>query len=134
MIQLGPAQLRWAHQIDRLFASVQDALIPPGARLESIAERMADPGRILRVARKGETLLGALDGRIEGDRGSIAQLAVAQDVRFRGVGKALVEAFASEARSEGARLLEAWVIDPESEGFWLSMSFERDPDGAYRRT
>ena len=85
--------------VDRLLAHHRDALVPPRAHLEPVADRIrdaeADPRRILLAAYLEATLetLGFLDAEIDEQVPAtleVAQLIVTPRARYRGLGRRLV--------------------------------------------
>jgi len=119
--------------LDLILQEARSALVPEAAELEPVATRLQDTERWLWAATLEGRTAGIVDARLSEGRCAIAQIAVDSEARFKGVGRALVEAVADAARRRGAAVLEAWVLNGESESFWASLDFEHEADGAYRR-
>jgi predicted N-acetyltransferase YhbS len=99
---------RWtsAERLDELLALAHDAfggLQPPSSVLnetvDDVARRLRDGFALL--ARADGRLIGSVFAARQGDALYLARLAVAPVWRKQGVGRALVEAAASEARTAG---------------------------------
>ena len=82
----------------------------PGARF--FRERLADQSPVMLAARRGQEIAGVAFGHVEGGGlGTVDQLAVAAAVRGRGLGRRLLAALESGARSLGVRELTLGSID-----------------------
>jgi ribosomal protein S18 acetylase RimI-like enzyme len=97
------------------------------------------------VERDPEALLIAeIDGRMvgtviagwDGWRGNMYRLAVAPDVRRRGIGSALVDGAERRFRALGCRRVTALVADadPGAVEFWTGVDYERYPMKRFVRT
>jgi ribosomal protein S18 acetylase RimI-like enzyme len=95
------------------------------------------PERVLRVIEAGAVLVAETDGAIvgaviaafDGWRGNFYRLAVAPEVRRRGIGARLVAAGEERLRAAGAPRITALVAfaDADVRAFWASVGYEADP-------
>lgn len=132
------AEDRQRARLDALLTNNRRALVPRGARLESIGERVSeattDPCRILVGAWLNDRPMGLLDARFgwpEPGDVVIEQLAVHRSARRRGYGRALVQTALGLARVRFAaveRVLAA-VLDPHGEAahFWEGLGLHPQP-------
>jgi GNAT superfamily N-acetyltransferase len=82
----------------------------PGARF--LRNRLAGQSAMMLAARREEEIAGVALGHLEGgDLGTVDQLAVAAAVRGRGLGRRLLSALESGARSLGVRQLTLGSVD-----------------------
>jgi ribosomal protein S18 acetylase RimI-like enzyme len=108
-------QIRAPEELDlacRLVLRVFPSLEPgwPGSRL--LRERLADQSPVMLAARRGQEIAGVVLGHVEGGGlGTVDQLAVSAAVRGRGLGRRLLAALESGARSLGVRELTLGSVD-----------------------
>lgn len=82
----------------------------PGPRL--LRERLAGQSPVMLAAMRGQEIAGVVLGHVEGGGlGTVDQLAVAAAVRGRGLGRRLLAALESGARSLGVRQLTLGSVD-----------------------
>jgi GNAT superfamily N-acetyltransferase len=119
--------------LDEILARARYALVSPREHLEPVGERVLDTadGRLLLWAEWEGRPVGLVDARLhhpEPGALTYAQLAVAQAVRFRGVGRALVVATARAAEADVGPLMGLFAaVRPTADGalaFWSSLGFE----------
>ncbi|MDR2657484.1 MAG: GNAT family N-acetyltransferase [Oscillospiraceae bacterium] len=101
---------------------------------EAVARFIERNPRTCLVADDGQGLLGCVLCGHDGRRATIYHLAVRQDARLRGVGKALVTACASAMSMEGIDKLRLLVFKTNEGGnaFWESIGFHARDDVVYR--
>jgi ribosomal protein S18 acetylase RimI-like enzyme len=95
------------------------------------------PQRVMRVIEAGAVLVAETDGAIvgaviaafDGWRGNFYRLAVAPELRRRGIGARLVAAGEERLRAAGAPRITALVAfaDADVRAFWASVGYEADP-------
>jgi ribosomal protein S18 acetylase RimI-like enzyme len=95
------------------------------------------PQRVMRVIEAGAVLVAETDGAIvgaviaafDGWRGNFYRLAVAPELRRRGIGARLVAAGEERLRAAGAPRITALVAfaDADVRAFWASVRYEADP-------
>ena len=90
-------------------AALERAEFPDGADEGMLTRLLNTDGGVILVAEEGETLLGYVWVRFVLDEGDIGNVAVAPDVRRRGIGAALMEAFQTEAERRGAAVVQLEV-------------------------
>jgi len=128
-----------ARALDAVLEAARPHLVPPEAWLEPAADRVGEA----EVDEERWVYVGYVDGRavgiLDAQRNSpepgvitIVHLAVDRAHRRHGVGRALVEALADEAKATGHATLRACLIDAQSAGFWPELDFERTHE-EYRR-
>ena len=108
-------QIRTPQELDlacrfllRIFPSLEPGW--PGPRF--FRERLAGQSPVMLAARRGQEIAGVALGHVEGGGlGTVDQLAVAAAVRGRGLGRRLLAALESGARSLGVRELTLGSID-----------------------
>ena len=95
-------------------------------RVERLVAR--DPEALLVADRDGE-LVGAVIAAWDGWRGNLYRLAVAPELRRRGVARLLVEAAEARLRERGVPRFGALVAfeDAGATAFWEAMGYARDP-------
>ncbi len=133
---VGPSSpARWLEILDGILRGAAPALVGADERLEPMAERLldaaTDPARILLCAHVTGEPVGLIDGFVhvpEPGVLTIAQLAVGAPHRFRGVGRALVEAAVADAAARGAPVSAmAAAVRARAAGalaFWASLGLE----------
>jgi ribosomal protein S18 acetylase RimI-like enzyme len=108
-------QIRTPQELDlacRFLLRVFPSLEPgwPGPRF--FRERLAGQSPVMLAARRGEETAGVVLGHVEGGGlGTVDQLAVASAARGRGLGRRLLAALESGARSLGVRELTLGSVD-----------------------
>ena len=108
-------QIRTPQELDlacRFLLRVFPSLEPgwPGPRF--FRERLAGQSPVMLAARRGEETAGVVLGHVEGGGlGTVDQLAVASAARGRGLGRGLLAALESGARSLGVRELTLGSVD-----------------------
>lgn len=90
-------------------AALERAEFPDGADEEMLTRLLNTDGGVILVAEEGETLLGYVWVRFVLDEGDIGNVAVAPDVRRRGIGAALLKALFAESERRGAVVLQLEV-------------------------
>ena len=108
-------QIRTPQELDlacrfllRIFPSLEPGW--PGPRF--FRERLAGQSPVMLAARRGEETAGVVLGHVEGGGlGTVDQLAVASAARGRGLGRRLLAALESGARSLGVRELTLGSVD-----------------------
>ena len=90
-------------------AALERAEFPDGADEGMLTRLLAADGGVILVAEEGETLLGYVWARFVLDEGDIGNVAVAPDVRRRGIGAALLKALFAESERRGAAVLQLEV-------------------------
>ncbi len=89
-----------------------------------------NPGLSWVTRNKDRELIGAVLCGHDGRRGYLHHLAVAQDYRRKGIGRALVERCLSSLRE--LRVLKCNIflfsINPEGEGFWKAIGWKKRED------
>jgi GNAT superfamily N-acetyltransferase len=92
----------------RIFPSQKPGGLGPGL----LRERLADQSPMMLAAKHEEDIAGVVLGHLEGGGlGTVDQLAVAAAVRGRGLGRRLLSALESGARSLGVRQLTLGSVD-----------------------
>ena len=87
-------------------------------------ERLAAQSPMMLTAKREQQIAGVALGHMDGDGpGTVDHLAVAAAVRGRGLGRALLAALESGARSLGVRQLTLGSID-EAEGFYQRCGYQ----------
>ena len=108
-------QIRTPQELDlacRFLLRVFPSLEPgwPGPRF--FRERLAGQSPVMLAARRGEETAGVVLGHVDGGGlGTVDQLAVASAARGRGLGRGLLAALESGARSLGVRQLTLGSVD-----------------------
>lgn len=99
----------WTHEADLLGGQRTDA--------EGLAASIADPDRIILLARDGKTLVGCVEiSRAAASRAYLGLLSVAPSQQRRALGKALIAAAETEAQARfGATHIEMTVIRQRAE-------------------
>ena len=97
--------------------------------VEAVEAVLEQPGSVLLLAFSGESLVGTLVVGWDGWRGNMYRLAVREDMRRRGIGRALVDAGHEHLRSVGARRVTALVGREEAAAveLWRAAGYEADP-------
>jgi N-acetylglutamate synthase len=82
------------------------------------------------VIEHGKRIIGAIIGGTDGRRGYLYHLAVAQDQRKKGYGRALAESCAKSFEQIGILKCHAMVRsdNPEGRGFWEHLGWQRRED------
>jgi len=120
-------QIRTPQELDlacRFLLRVFPSLEPgwPGPRF--FRERLAGQSPVMLAARRGEETAGVVLGHVEGGGlGTVDQLAVASTARGRGLGRGLLAALESGARSLGVRQLTLGSID-RAVGFYERCGYQ----------
>ena len=87
-------------------AALERAEFPDGADEGMLTRLWETDGGVILVAEEGGDLFGYVWARFVLDEGDIGNVAVAPDVRRRGIGAALMEAFQTEAERRGAAVVQ----------------------------
>ncbi len=86
------------------------------------------------IARENNRIAGVILSGHDGRRGYIHHTAVAEDSRFRGIGRALVEKAVEALREEGIHKVSFVVFKKNEDGnnFWKKLGFQERNDLVYR--
>lgn len=110
--KIGP--IRAPHELDRACRFLLQMLpsLPTGWPGPFFRERLADQWSMMLTAKQGEETAGVVLGHVDGGGlGTVDHLAVAAAVRGRGLGRGLLSALESGARSLGVRQLTLGSVD-----------------------
>lgn len=112
----------------RLYPPASNHLVPP--------DELRGPGVVFLVAHLGADVVGcgAVVDR-DGEYGELKRMYVRPDCRGAGIGRALLEALAAQARTRGLRMLrlETGIAQPEALALYERSGFvRRPPFGPYR--
>lgn len=115
-----------ARDLDAIGA-IERATFPEPWTRDQFAALLAHPagiGWVAEAARQGD--VGYAFGWVAADEAELADLAVREDVRRCGVGKGLVDAFATEAGARGARrlYLEVRASNIAAQRFYDRLGFD----------
>lgn len=128
-------------EMDRVIQSVRPALTGRNGQLERIQDRLEearfDPCRWLYAAVQDGEAVGFVDAAVhypDLESMTVAQLAVAETRRHRGVGSALVHAVARQALGSGILWVAASTRLRSADGFWTALGFEPMGAGRFRRS
>jgi ribosomal protein S18 acetylase RimI-like enzyme len=125
-VTIRPAQARDVGAVLELWGGARSA----HAITEDTPERLApliEAGSLL-VAEEDGAVVGAVIAAFDGWRGNFYRLAVAPELRRRGIARALVAAGEAYLRARGAPRATALVAfdDDDARGFWRAAGFEAD--------
>ena len=102
---------------------------------DAVARRADDGASVVRVAESDEgvesaTVVGYVEGRVDGDRGELTWLFVDPEHRGRGVGTELFESARGELREAGASEVAATSLEANADGhrFFERFGMERVDD------
>jgi ribosomal protein S18 acetylase RimI-like enzyme len=108
-------QIRTPQELDlacRFLLRIFPSQKPGGPGPDLLRDRLADQSPMMLAAKREEEIAGVVLGHVEGGGlGTVDQLAVAAAVRGRGLGRRLLSALESGARSLGARQLTLGSVD-----------------------
>jgi GNAT superfamily N-acetyltransferase len=120
-------QIRTPQELDlacRFLLPIFPSPKPDGPSRGLLRDRLADQSPMMLAAKRGEEIAGVVLGHMEGGGlGTVDQLAVAAAVRGRGLGRGLLSALESGARSLGARRLTLGSVD-EAVGFYERCGYQ----------
>ncbi len=129
-----------ARTLDAVLQDARNHLVPAEAWLEPVAARLGeaqvDEERWIYGAFVDDEPVGLLDAQLSSPTPgvvTIQHLAVAAPSRGHGVGRALVETLAMDAKAGGHDWLRACILDRTSAGFWPELDFELHGTEEYRR-
>ena len=96
--------------------------------LEQLGRLVDENSGLFLVAEEGGRLIGTIIGGWDGWRGNIYRLAVAPELRRRGVADSLVAEVERRLRAKGARRVTALVVKSEDHAmaFWQAAGYEHD--------
>jgi ribosomal protein S18 acetylase RimI-like enzyme len=126
MTTIRTAQIEDADAVVALWHATEDVLPTSTDSVESVRTLLARDARALLVAEHDGRIVGTLIVGWDGWRGSLYRMAVATEMRRRGIARELVAAAEAQLAGVGCVRISAWVDSNETHAaaFWKACGYD----------